>query len=789
MEELSKKLDLYIEKNVELEKKLESLYKKVDQQEYKIQEILLLLKIGERKSGSLQFSPVSQALNHNSSSAPPPPSPPPQPLDSNTETTSNNNNNNISPPTTSTTTTPNNTIVNTTINDNSSSQSTPSNPSPIPSPTWSRPRLGYSRMGSNNNFFKKEDSKEDLFYIPPLTPKHSKSPSVDSITTIIPSNSNDSISSLVGIDTDKLPNLPDNCKWAVVWEYSPNDDEWTRGVIAIEMEKRPFAKGALRNAYKLHIRMNPIDHYKHFYSASHDKYQEGKRINTSKIPSLFGPVDTLYVAKDSLTKSQATFNHYFDDVKMQMMCREFGDRYNSNHPPKKIEFLSAWVIEVQQNNSSKEPTLYGLELFMNGDFQKQNSNYGTVFSDRNTPQAFSHFTYECSAHDLLVVDIQGVDDFYTDPQIHTQDGKGFGQGNLGIKGIDRFLSSHKCNPICIQFELPPIGVVLNDARNAHKVIRGTMLLPDLTEDLDNTVVYPNIDKPSDVNNSELQLTNTLTGHDQRITCLLVNQDQSKLYSSSADGLLRIWDLNTLQVLESFKAHRRSIESMCINDKYLFTSSVDESIRVWDINNITDCKFKLEEHSGEVNDICIDPINQYLISCSFDKSIKIWDLNTMTCIKTLNAHSKSVKSLFISGKYLFSSSNDSTIKLWDLDMKICIYGFEAHDSWVQTLALYSNNRFFSGAKDGTVKEWSLSTFLNNFTLDANNGTITDLLVTEGFLFIASEDSTIKICDLSTMKIIYSLKAHRSGVQSLCTDGKRIFSGGCDNQIKVWSWKDK
>ena len=36
---------------------------------------------------------------------------------------------------------------------------------------------------------------------------------------------------------------------------------------------------------------------------------------------------------------------------------------------------------------------------------------------RCTPQAFSHFTAEQSRGELIVVDIQGVDDLYTDPQV------------------------------------------------------------------------------------------------------------------------------------------------------------------------------------------------------------------------------------------------------------------------------------------------------------------------------------------------------------------------------------
>lgn len=46
-------------------------------------------------------------------------------------------------------------------------------------------------------------------------------------------------------------------------------------------------------------------------------------------------------------------------------------------------------------------------------------------------QAFSHFTFERSGHQLIVVDIQGVGDLYTDPQIHTEMGTDFGDGNLG----------------------------------------------------------------------------------------------------------------------------------------------------------------------------------------------------------------------------------------------------------------------------------------------------------------------------------------------------------------------
>ncbi len=59
----------------------------------------------------------------------------------------------------------------------------------------------------------------------------------------------------------------------------------------------------------------------------------------------------------------------------------------------------------------------------------------THLAHRLTPHAFSRFTFDRSAGALMVVDIQGCDDVYTDPQIHTNRGEEYGEGNLGVGGV------------------------------------------------------------------------------------------------------------------------------------------------------------------------------------------------------------------------------------------------------------------------------------------------------------------------------------------------------------------
>ena len=72
---------------------------------------------------------------------------------------------------------------------------------------------------------------------------------------------------------------------------------------------------------------------------------------------------------------------------------------------------------------------------------------------------------------MIIVDLQGVGNTYTDPQIHSIDGKGFGAGNSGLKGVRQFFSTHRCNAICKKLCLPPpsISKELESEVNMRKV--------------------------------------------------------------------------------------------------------------------------------------------------------------------------------------------------------------------------------------------------------------------------------------------------------------------------------
>lgn len=225
---------------------------------------------------------------------------------------------------------------------------------------------------------------------------------------------------------------------AVRIEYDPERRTWVKYGTVLKLDMRPFADGSMRHAYRMK--------------------------DLTK-----GESDKEYVAKLSKDPREAR-DVYYNDVEMQMEAKQYADKFNKRFgKPGLVDFLVAYVAELVERPGKP---LIGVEQRIVGNYVKYNNNWDWSEERRNTPQAFSHFTYEESGHKLLICDLQGVGNHWTDPQIHSADGRGYGKGNMGQRGIQAFLTNHRCNFMCKALKLPAVG------RPPKSMADGTRLRPD-----------------------------------------------------------------------------------------------------------------------------------------------------------------------------------------------------------------------------------------------------------------------------------------------------------------------
>ena len=177
---------------------------------------------------------------------------------------------------------------------------------------------------------------------------------------------------------------------AQIFYFKMHKDEgrkWEMGNVTVQIAEKPFASGAFRDAFKAKVTTS-----KATFSCV---------LKKSKKPS---PPDS-----------------YFLDCATQMYAKYWADLYNQMHPPKPMIFIDAFVVHIpsqsannsnsnpKQLNFTEESVLYSGEMYVEGKYVKHSDNFGWTNTDiaRGTPHAFSHFTFEASNRQIVIVDLQG----------------------------------------------------------------------------------------------------------------------------------------------------------------------------------------------------------------------------------------------------------------------------------------------------------------------------------------------------------------------------------------------
>lgn len=201
---------------------------------------------------------------------------------------------------------------------------------------------------------------------------------------------------------------------------------------------------------------------------------------------------------------------------------------------------------------------------------------------------------------------------------------------------------------------------------------------------------------------------------------------------------------------------------------------------------------LTGHGAAIYTLEFDPSGQHLASGSFDRKIFLWDVfGECTNYMVLEGHKNAVLELHwnTDGNQIVSCSADKVVSVWDAEVGQRVKKLTGHTGIVNSCSIARRGPplIASGSDDGAVKLWDarvkrcLDTFPNKYQVTAVCfSDATDQIFSGGL------DNDIKIWDMRKLEVVTVLEGHQDTITglSLSPDGSYLLSNSMDNSLCKW-----
>lgn len=267
------------------------------------------------------------------------------------------------------------------------------------------------------------------------------------------------------------------------------------------------------------------------------------------------------------------------------------------------------------------------------------------------------------------------------------------------------------------------------------------------------------------------------------------------FSGGADNSVRIWDIDKKLSTKELTGHTWTVEFIVMSKdgQYLISTSTDGTLKLWNINT---GKCIRTVAAGIVQDISFTPDNRLLVSFLRPNSdVRFFNKNLKkeTGIRIKFFHESwfqpalsDVWGMAISSNFKYVAIRNSTSSIWLGNIpERKLISLEGHTDRVNNFSFSSNNRILASVgEDNKVMLWELESgkVLRNFY--GHEKPVTSVIITpdDGFLITGSYDNTIRLWDIENGRSIDVLNV-KNIVKCLAIsdDGKVITCGLMNGEV--------